>query len=85
MANNNTNIRHRHRWATESNRKGDITIDTFAFSEEFCNGPVCVSCGKSFCEHHASNANKDFLKAFNDMTCPYDNGLDDKPYTDNDF
>lgn len=30
-------------------RKGEI--DTLAWDWEHCNGPVCVKCGHTFCEH----------------------------------
>jgi len=37
----------RHRWKTDNFGK----VDNFAFEHANHNGPVCVVCGKSFCEH----------------------------------
>lgn len=34
------------------------TIDTFALSEGYHNGPECINCGFSFCMHCVSNANE---------------------------
>lgn len=74
---------HRHKWVRDEKGR----VDTFAMDwEDFHNGTYCVSCGDSFCEHCAVNRNKgDYLKRFNEMTCSVDNGLDDKPYTMEDF
>ena len=36
-----------HEW--RKTKSGEI--DTFAFSYGYCNGPVCVKCGYSYCEH----------------------------------
>ena len=32
-------------------KNDDGTIDTFAYSYEHHNGPVCLVCGREFCEH----------------------------------
>jgi hypothetical protein len=37
----------KHKW--KRLRSGEI--DEFAVEGGFCNGPICVECGHSFCEH----------------------------------
>lgn len=36
-----------HNWV----KREDGSVDTFALSYGFCNGPACKRCGFSFCEH----------------------------------
>jgi len=36
-----------HVWETYE----DGSINIFAYSEGYCNGPVCVNCKASFCHH----------------------------------
>lgn len=37
-----------HVWETYED---DKEVNTFAYQKGFHNGPVCVNCGMSFCEH----------------------------------
>ena len=37
----------KHRWKNDDLGK----VDNFAFENGIHNGPVCVNCGRSFCEH----------------------------------
>lgn len=37
----------KHKWQKLPNGE----INTFAMSGGYCNGPVCVECGHSFCQH----------------------------------
>lgn len=74
--------KHRHNWIRD--RHGYIDIMA-ADWPDFHNGPVCASCRDSFCVHCANIYNRDYLKRFNEMSCDVENGLDDKPYTKEDF
>ena len=47
-----------HEWKMKDREEGEDSageIDTFAFSHDLHNGPECVKCGYSFCEHCANS------------------------------
>ena len=44
-----------HEWKMKEEEDSAGEIDTFAFSHDLHNGPECVKCGYSFCEHCANS------------------------------
>jgi len=78
--------KHRHKWRREysdiNNAIDDWAYDTSDdYENDYHNGPICESCGKCMCMH----CQHDYLESLNEMTCRYDNGLDDTPYTKKDL
>ena len=51
-------------------RDKDGSIDTFAMSVGFCNGPVCKRCHYSFCEHCNSHGYEDTNCTVTSWKCP---------------
>ena len=56
----------RHSWKKNS----DGTIDNFAYSCGFCNGPICKRCYFSFCEHCDSSGWNDSPCVVEKYECP---------------
>lgn len=46
-----------HQWVTNDD---DGSIDWFAHSVGYCNGPMCKNCGYSFCVHCMIRSGRDF-------------------------
>ena len=59
--------------AKKHNWKKDIDgeIDLWAWEEGYCNGPLCLECGESFCIHcEEKNRGKDAIEfKLNEETC----------------
>lgn len=51
-------------------RDEENEIDMFAFSDGFCNGPVCKRCNYSFCEHCESDGWNKKSCVIDEYHCP---------------
>jgi len=56
-----------HQW--ELNEDGEL--NQFALDYEFCNGPRCVLCGLSFCEHHDNGMPLEYCSQAPLSDCPW--------------